>query len=81
MAALAGWLAAALTNWILVVALRSFPDLPMSLLEGAERLEQLRWLEAGLQVQTFEVSPQPPSVDTPADLERVRELFLARSGA
>jgi 3-deoxy-manno-octulosonate cytidylyltransferase (CMP-KDO synthetase) len=59
--------------------LRSFPDIPMSLLEGVEQLEQLRWLEAGVHVHTFEVSPQPPSVDTPADLERVRELFLARA--
>lgn len=55
-----------------------FETLPASPLEDAERLEQLRWLEAGLRIQTFEVPPQGPSVDTPADLERVRELFLAR---
>jgi 3-deoxy-manno-octulosonate cytidylyltransferase (CMP-KDO synthetase) len=60
--------------------LRAFRELPMSSLEDAERLEQLRWLEAGLRIQTFEVAPQPPSVDTPADLERVRDLFLARAG-
>ena len=61
--------------------LRAFPELPMSLLEHAEKLEQLRWLEAGLRIHTFEVQPQPTSVDTPRDLERARELFLARVGA
>jgi 3-deoxy-manno-octulosonate cytidylyltransferase (CMP-KDO synthetase) len=60
--------------------LRAFPELPMSPLEDAEKLEQLRWLEAGLRIHTFEVEPQPKSIDTPGDLERVRELFPARVG-
>ena len=58
--------------------LRSFPALPVSSLEQAERLEQLRWLEAGLAIHTFEVEPQGPSVDTATQLERARELFGAR---
>lgn len=58
--------------------LRSFDHLPVSPLEHSERLEQLRWLEAGLRLHTFEVEPQGPSVDTPAQLDRVRAAFLAR---
>jgi 3-deoxy-manno-octulosonate cytidylyltransferase (CMP-KDO synthetase) len=59
--------------------LRAFPELPMSPLEDAERLEQLRWLAAGLRIHTFEVEPQPPSIDTPTDLELVRELLATRT--
>jgi 3-deoxy-D-manno-octulosonate cytidylyltransferase len=57
--------------------LEGFSDLPPSPLEDAERLEQLRWLQAGLRLHTFEVDPQGPSVDTPADLDTVREAFAA----
>ena len=57
--------------------LATFAALPPSPLEDAERLEQLRWLDAGADVHTFEVPPQGPSVDTPSDLERVRARFLA----
>jgi 3-deoxy-D-manno-octulosonate cytidylyltransferase len=58
--------------------LRAYPHLPSSALEDAERLEQLRWLEAGVHLHSFEVEPQGPSVDTAEDLERVREALLAR---
>ncbi len=55
--------------------LQSFPELPASLLEQAERLEQLRWLDAGVEVGSLEIaSPRGPSVDTPEQLERVRAL-------
>jgi 3-deoxy-manno-octulosonate cytidylyltransferase (CMP-KDO synthetase) len=57
--------------------LEMFWDLPPSSLEQTERLEQLRWLEAGLRVHTFEVDPQGPSVDTPADLAHVRAMVVA----
>ncbi len=56
--------------------LEGFADLPASPLEDAERLEQLRWLEAGVHLHTFEVAAQPPSVDTIGQLDRVRELFI-----
>lgn len=58
--------------------LRAFAGLPASRLEDTERLEQLRWLEAGLHLHSFEVAPQGPSVDTPGQLERVRATFLER---
>lgn len=58
--------------------LESFTTLPVSPLEQAERLEQLRWLEAGMSIHTFEVPPQGPSVDTLAQLERVRGILAAR---
>ena len=57
--------------------LEAFGELPPSGLEHAERLEQLRWIEAGLRLHTFEVDAQGPSVDTHADVERVRSLFTA----
>jgi 3-deoxy-manno-octulosonate cytidylyltransferase (CMP-KDO synthetase) len=58
--------------------LRTFPTLPISSLEDAERLEQLRWLEAGVRTHSFVIDPQAPSVDTPAALERVRQLVAER---
>lgn len=59
--------------------LRTFADLPPSPLEDAERLEQLRWLEAGVPIHTFEVAPQGPSIDTPADLARARDELLTEA--
>lgn len=61
--------------------LRDFPSLPPSPLEELERLEQLRWLEAGLHLHSIEVEPQGPSVDTPQQLERVRAAFAERAVA
>jgi 3-deoxy-D-manno-octulosonate cytidylyltransferase len=58
--------------------LDEFADIPRSPLEEAERLEQLRWLEAGVDVHSFEVKAQGPSVDTAADLQRVRIAFAER---
>jgi 3-deoxy-D-manno-octulosonate cytidylyltransferase len=58
--------------------LAAFASLPPSRLEETEKLEQLRWLEAGIRVESFEVRPQGPSVDTPADLERVRSTFAVK---
>jgi 3-deoxy-manno-octulosonate cytidylyltransferase (CMP-KDO synthetase) len=58
--------------------LGGFADIARSPLEEAERLEQLRWLEAGVEVRCFEVGAQGPSVDTAADLQRVRIAFAER---
>jgi 3-deoxy-manno-octulosonate cytidylyltransferase (CMP-KDO synthetase) len=55
--------------------LASYADLPASPLEGAESLEQLRFLDAGYRFRTVETTYRPVAVDTPADLERVRLML------
>ncbi len=59
-------------------ALARFVSLPPSALEKRERLEQLRALEAGMRIDVGLVETVPLGVDTPADLERARELFGRR---
>ncbi|MEB3244197.1 MAG: 3-deoxy-manno-octulosonate cytidylyltransferase [Cyanobacteriota bacterium] len=54
--------------------LARWPSLPPSPLEQLEKLEQLRLLEAGIGIGTFEVAGDFLSVDTPEQLERAREL-------
>ncbi|MEX0852092.1 MAG: 3-deoxy-manno-octulosonate cytidylyltransferase [Bauldia sp.] len=56
-------------------ALDRYVALPPSPLETRERLEQLRALEAGMRIDAAVVDEVPPSVDTPADLERVRQMM------
>jgi 3-deoxy-manno-octulosonate cytidylyltransferase (CMP-KDO synthetase) len=59
-------------------ALARFVGLPPSTLEIREKLEQLRALEAGMRIDVKIVDSAPMSVDTPADLERVRALFAGK---
>lgn len=61
-------------------ALERFVKLPPSPLELREKLEQLRALEAGMRIDAMEVSEVPLGVDTPADLERAREMLSAQAG-
>jgi 3-deoxy-manno-octulosonate cytidylyltransferase (CMP-KDO synthetase) len=58
--------------------LAAYADLPQSMMERAEKLEQLRLLAAGLRIRAFEVAPTGPGVDTPECLERVRALMAGR---
>lgn len=56
-------------------SLRRFVSLPPSPLELAEKLEQLRALEAGMRIDAAVVETVPLGVDTPEDLERARAFL------
>lgn len=58
-------------------ALEKFVSLPRSELEMREKLEQLRALEAGMTIAVALVDTIPVGVDTPADLDRAREMLEA----
>jgi 3-deoxy-manno-octulosonate cytidylyltransferase (CMP-KDO synthetase) len=60
-------------------ALARFVSLPPSPLELREKLEQLRVLEAGMRINVGLVDTVPLGVDTPADLERARQLVQSRT--
>ncbi len=54
-----------------------FAAMEESLLEKTERLEQLRVVEAGMKIRTVLTEHGAIGVDTPEDLERVREILQA----
>ncbi len=58
----------------------TYKNLPVSYLEKVERLEQLRVLEEGLRIKVIETKYDTIGVDTPEDLEKVKE-YLRKSGA
>ncbi|WP_299868764.1 3-deoxy-manno-octulosonate cytidylyltransferase [uncultured Hoeflea sp.] len=58
-------------------ALERFVALPPSTLERRESLEQLRALEDGMRIDVAIVDSVPLGVDTPADLERARQILAA----
>lgn len=62
-------------------ALCSFTSLPVSPLEQAEKLEQLRFLQAGIPIRVLEVPRMGGGVDTQEDLERVRTVIRERRRA
>ncbi|HLW54796.1 MAG TPA: 3-deoxy-manno-octulosonate cytidylyltransferase [Candidatus Angelobacter sp.] len=59
-------------------ALDRFCSLPESKLEAAERLEQLRLLENGIDIYVEETPFGTVEVDTEADLQRVEEILRSR---
>lgn len=58
--------------------LLAFARLAPTPLERAEALEPLRALEHGLRIKVVETKYDSVGVDTPEDLERVRQLLAAR---
>lgn len=62
-----------------VAALKRLAATPASELEQLEKLEQLRALSLGMRIAVDVARQVPgPSVDTPADLERVASLMRGR---
>lgn len=59
--------------------LLGYRDLPVSRLEHAERLEQLRALENGIRIRMVETAVPTLSVDIPEDIIRVENYLTRRS--
>ena len=57
--------------------LKEVTQLPMSSLEKAESLEQLRWLQNGYRIKVGTTKIETIGIDTPADLQQA-EQFLTR---
>lgn len=55
--------------------LRIITDLPVSSLEKAESLEQLRWLENGFKIKVAETQHEAFGVDVPEDLKTLLRTF------
>ena len=53
----------------------TYTNLPSSKLEHAEKLEQLRALEHGFKIKTVETEFDTIGIDTPQDLEKLRNIL------
>ncbi len=53
----------------------TYTNLPSSKLEHAEKLEQLRVLEHGFKIKTVETEFDTIGIDTPQDLEKLRNIL------
>lgn len=52
--------------------LHKITKMPVSLLEKAEGLEQLRWIENGLNIKVAETQLEAIAIDSPEDLEKIK---------
>lgn len=59
--------------------LKELTALEPSILEKAESLEQLRWLENGYRIKVGFSEVETVGIDTPDDLEKARKLLAAES--
>lgn len=57
--------------------LERITKLPVSSLEKAESLEQLRWLENGFKIKCIPTSYESHCIDTPEDVEKVLKIISA----
>lgn len=55
--------------------LANWNQLPLSLLEEIESLEQLRLIEAGIKIYTFKTDKESFSIDTLSQLKKAREIW------
>ncbi len=53
--------------------LKTITQVPVSSLERAESLEQLRWLENGFKIKVAETTLETIGIDTPEDLEHAKK--------
>ncbi|WP_169752432.1 3-deoxy-manno-octulosonate cytidylyltransferase [Campylobacter mucosalis] len=58
-----------------VKSLKEFCDLPYSVLENTEKLEQLRALEAGKKIAMLEIVSESIGIDSEEDLKRAKDKF------
>lgn len=56
--------------------LKQLTQLPISILEETEALEQLRWIEHGYTIQTAETEHETIAVDTQEDLDRIIQTYF-----
>ncbi|MPM16845.1 3-deoxy-manno-octulosonate cytidylyltransferase [bioreactor metagenome] len=60
-------------------ALRIYRKLNIGPIEKAEDIELLRFIENGIKIRIIETESETVAVDTPKDLERVREIVEKRN--
>lgn len=59
--------------------LKEITAMPLGVLEQAESLEQLRWLQAGYRIKVGTTDVETIGIDTPEDLERAKNFLMQHS--